>query len=77
MKQIKWDDAQDYISVLSVQAGVVKQKIEFALCREKASKDFSSMDKIDRDFDVIRKRMEREGKFDPYKFPADDNTASD
>lgn len=35
------------------------------------------MDEKEIDFDEIRKRMEHEGKFDPYKFPADDNAASD
>ncbi len=32
MQQMKREDAQDHIAVLSAQAGVVKQQLELALC---------------------------------------------
>ncbi len=69
IKRMKGEDVQAHIAALNAKAKIIEKQLEMALRRAEITKDFSRVDELEKEFDDIKKKIQIEGKIDPYKFP--------
>ncbi len=69
IERMKREDVQDRIAALNAEATIIEKQLELALRRAEITKDFSRVDELEKEFDDIKKKIQIEGKFHPYKFP--------
>ncbi len=66
---MKQGDVKSSIAALNIKAKIIEKQLELAYCRAKITKEFSCVDVLEKEFDDIKKKIQIEGKIDPYKFP--------